>query len=68
MVAQAQETILDFIKQYLELRGLDQSIDADLPEAAFGLYGCVKYEGDADTMMRVEHMDDIGQTYTRMFE
>ena len=68
LVAQAQETILDFIKQYLELRGLDQSIDADLPEAAFGLYDCVKYEGDADTMMRVEHMDDIGQTYTRMFE
>lgn len=68
LVAQAQGAILDFIKQYLELRGLDQCIDADLPEVAFGLHDCVRYEGDAEVMMHVEHMDDISQTYTRIGE
>lgn len=63
-VETAQGAIMEYIQQYIELRGIDGEIDAELPEMLLGLLDSVKYEDETEFLKKTEHIDDLSQMAT----
>lgn len=63
-VETAQEAVMEYVRQYIRLRGIDGRIDSELPEIALGLLDCVKYEDETGFLIETEHIDDLSQTGT----
>lgn len=68
MVEKAQKVIMEYVRQYDEIVGVEKSIDLELPEMILGLIGCVKCEGETKLLEKLRHMDDLSQTYTAILK
>jgi len=63
LVMKAQNAIMDFVRNYVELRGTERSIDKELPEVMLGLRGSVKYQGEANEFVNLQNVDDMTQVH-----
>lgn len=54
-------SIIDFIREYVELRNVNEDIGSELPEVIMGLCDSVSYVGDAKYLVMQENLDDISQ-------
>lgn len=68
MIEKAQKAIMEFVRQYVELRGTDKMIPKDLPEEVLGLCEYVKYEKEAKELICQKNVDDMSQVHINVLD
>ena len=63
LIMKAQAAIMDFVQDYVKLKGTEGSIGKELAEVILGLRGSVEYLGEASDFVRLQNMDDMTQIH-----
>lgn len=63
MLEVLHKAVINFMREYVELRGIDKIISRELPDTVLGLCDCVSFEGEMRNFMCKENIDDMTQRH-----